>query len=222
MTRDPMQELIEAVAQAIYEQWKDQDGYEPWAACGNSLKQDDARQIARSAISRAEQAQGVEDVFSEGERHELECLRHRVAQIEYPCSPHCDGYLRELAMRNTSPAPAQPGDLMLCTTTCFECGHELHAPFCPACNPEMVSPVWRPDVEEVARIIEPLAWAALGIGDTLLHKSQRTGALRKAQAILALSPEGKERARSEPCADVGTHIPRSPQGPSPDPEGGEA
>ena len=22
---------------------------------------------------------------------------------------------------------------------CFECGHELHAPFCPVCNPEMVS-----------------------------------------------------------------------------------
>lgn len=60
MTRDPMQELIEAVAQAIYEQWKDQDGYEPWAACGNSLKQDDARQIARAAVARAEQAQGVE------------------------------------------------------------------------------------------------------------------------------------------------------------------
>jgi hypothetical protein len=23
---------------------------------------------------------------------------------------------------------------------CFECGHELHAPFCPACNPEMAAP----------------------------------------------------------------------------------
>ena len=35
-----------------------------------------------------------------GERHELECLRTRVRQIEYPCSPHCEGYLRELALRN--------------------------------------------------------------------------------------------------------------------------
>jgi hypothetical protein len=28
---------------------------------------------------------------------------------------------------------------------CFECGHELHAPFCPACNPEMVGASPPPD-----------------------------------------------------------------------------
>lgn len=37
------------------------------------------------------------------ERHELECLRHRVQQLDYPCSPHCDGYLREQALQNTRP-----------------------------------------------------------------------------------------------------------------------
>lgn len=39
------------------------------------------------------------------ERHELECLRHQVGQLEYPCSPHCEGYLRELAMRNGASRP---------------------------------------------------------------------------------------------------------------------
>jgi cell division protein FtsB len=28
-------------------------------------------------------------------RHENDCLQHRVAQLDYPCSPHSDGYLRE-------------------------------------------------------------------------------------------------------------------------------
>jgi len=34
-------------------------------------------------------------------RHELECLRTQHEQREYPCSPHCSGYLRELALRNS-------------------------------------------------------------------------------------------------------------------------
>ncbi len=34
-------------------------------------------------------------------RHELECLRAQHEQREYPCSPHCSGYLRELALRNS-------------------------------------------------------------------------------------------------------------------------
>lgn len=33
-------------------------------------------------------------------RHENECLHKRVAQLDYPCSPHCDGYLRELRMHD--------------------------------------------------------------------------------------------------------------------------
>lgn len=39
--------------------------------------------------------------LTNAERHELECLRYRVQQIAYPCSPHCDGYLREQALKNT-------------------------------------------------------------------------------------------------------------------------
>lgn len=39
--------------------------------------------------------------LTDPERHELECLRHRVQQLAYPCSPHCDGYLREQALSNT-------------------------------------------------------------------------------------------------------------------------
>lgn len=40
---------------------------------------------------------------------------------------------------------------------CFEYGHELHAPFCPACNQEMVKPTpqdgWQPDREAVLQIL---------------------------------------------------------------------
>lgn len=28
-------------------------------------------------------------------RHENDCLQRTIAQIDYPCSPHCHGYLRE-------------------------------------------------------------------------------------------------------------------------------
>lgn len=50
------------------------------------------------------------EALSKSERHELECLRARVQQITYPCSPHCDGYLRELAARNTTTLLAEPDD----------------------------------------------------------------------------------------------------------------
>lgn len=35
---------------------------------------------------------------------------------------------------------------------CFECGHELHAPFCPVCNPELVA---APRPEAVAVLTKP-------------------------------------------------------------------
>jgi hypothetical protein len=47
-------ELTEAVAKAIYEQWINNDGYKPWADRGNSLKQDEARDIARAALRTAQ------------------------------------------------------------------------------------------------------------------------------------------------------------------------
>ena len=34
-------------------------------------------------------------------RHENECLHKTIEQIEYPCSPHCHGYLLELRQRDT-------------------------------------------------------------------------------------------------------------------------
>jgi hypothetical protein len=54
---------------------------------------------------------GLREVLSEDERHELTCLRHRVQQLDYPCSPHCDGYLRELALRNASWQPMETAPL---------------------------------------------------------------------------------------------------------------
>ncbi len=39
-------------------------------------------------------------------------------------------------------------------------------------------------IEKAARILEPLAWAALGTGDTLAYKNRRTSSLRKARAVL--------------------------------------
>lgn len=39
-------------------------------------------------------------------------------------------------------------------------------------------------VEKIARALEPIAWAKLGIGDTLAQKNRRTSSLRKARRIL--------------------------------------
>lgn len=44
-------------------------------------------------------------------------------------------------------------------------------------------------VERVARIIEPQAWTALGLCDTLAYKARRTSSLRKARAIIAAMRE---------------------------------
>ncbi|MFC0708978.1 hypothetical protein [Azorhizophilus paspali] len=46
-------ERIESTARAVYEQWADQPGFVPWVPGGNSLKQDDARRIARAEIDTA-------------------------------------------------------------------------------------------------------------------------------------------------------------------------
>jgi hypothetical protein len=43
-------QLVEAVAKAIYSQWIAVLGYMPWVEGGNSFKQDDARRLAREAI----------------------------------------------------------------------------------------------------------------------------------------------------------------------------
>ena len=45
--------LVEAVAKAIYWEWRRDAGYVPWVDGGNSFKQDDARKIARAVVSGA-------------------------------------------------------------------------------------------------------------------------------------------------------------------------
>lgn len=39
-------------------------------------------------------------------------------------------------------------------------------------------------IERVARILEPQAWRALGLSDTLAYKNRRTSSLRKARAAI--------------------------------------
>lgn len=48
---EPETELTEAVARAIYAQWKHWTGWVPWVDGGNSLNQDEARRLARKAIA---------------------------------------------------------------------------------------------------------------------------------------------------------------------------
>lgn len=42
--------LIEEVAKTIYNQWENCEGWVPWVEGGNSIKQDDARDLARKSI----------------------------------------------------------------------------------------------------------------------------------------------------------------------------
>jgi len=44
-------------------------------------------------------------------------------------------------------------------------------------------------VERVARALAPVAWAALGTGDTLANQSRRTASLRHARAAIAAMRE---------------------------------
>jgi len=51
--KDVLRLCVEVLAMEIYASWKDQDGYVPWVVKGNSLKQGDARAIARRRIDAA-------------------------------------------------------------------------------------------------------------------------------------------------------------------------
>jgi hypothetical protein len=53
MTRD---EIVEVTARGIYASWYAQPGYVPWVERGNSVKQEEARRMARSALSVLEAA----------------------------------------------------------------------------------------------------------------------------------------------------------------------
>ena len=48
----PEKLVIDEYAKEIYERWSDQPDYVPWIDFGNSLKQGEARQLAREAMSQ--------------------------------------------------------------------------------------------------------------------------------------------------------------------------
>lgn len=48
-------DALELRAQIIYSGWSDQDGFVPWVVRGNSLKQDEARSLAREAMAKEQQ-----------------------------------------------------------------------------------------------------------------------------------------------------------------------
>ena len=50
---------------------------------------------------------------------------------------------------------------------------------------------WRPTREQIAQIIEPLSWHAIGSHGISTHDARRALSLRKADAILALTPEAE-------------------------------
>ena len=49
---DTDRELLELAAKALYETWQCQPGYLPWQDGGNSLKQDEARELVRLAAHK--------------------------------------------------------------------------------------------------------------------------------------------------------------------------
>jgi hypothetical protein len=49
--RTNQEDPTERAAQDIYKGWSEQEGFVPWVPGGNSLKQDEARRLARNAIS---------------------------------------------------------------------------------------------------------------------------------------------------------------------------
>jgi hypothetical protein len=53
--RSERDDSAELEAQKIYDSWAGQDGFVPWVKGGNSLKQDEARRLARAAIGKGEQ-----------------------------------------------------------------------------------------------------------------------------------------------------------------------
>ena len=59
-------ELVEAVAKAIYYEWRRDTGYVPWVDGGNSNKQDDARKIARGVVAGAAPVPEEFDVADDG------------------------------------------------------------------------------------------------------------------------------------------------------------
>jgi len=58
----------------------------------------------------------------------------------------------------------------------------------------------------VARVLEPQAWAALGVGDSLAYKSRRTSSERKAAKILALPPIAAALAQAKAADEFNERV----------------
>ncbi|MFJ7792304.1 hypothetical protein [Pseudomonas sp. NPDC096950] len=54
--KEGIEALLEAFAKELYERWAGQSGYVPWVERGNSLKQDEARRLARAAMGKGERS----------------------------------------------------------------------------------------------------------------------------------------------------------------------
>lgn len=61
----------------------------------------------------------------------------------------------------------------------------------------MTIPMTDDIVERVARVLEPQAWAALGLCDTLAYKNRRTSSLRKARAAIEAMRDDTELCFAE-------------------------
>jgi len=69
--------------------------------------------------------------------------------------------------------------------------------------------------EKIARALAPLAWAALGTGDTLSQKNRRTASLRHADAVLTAIGETHvlvPRGDLEQIVDIANRNEQSPEG----------
>lgn len=54
--RNEHDDAAEREAQKIYDSWAGNDGFVPWVKGGNSIKQDEARRMARAAMGKGEQS----------------------------------------------------------------------------------------------------------------------------------------------------------------------
>lgn len=88
---------------------------------------------------------------------------------------------------------------------CFECGHELHAPFCPACNPEMVKPTPPVCVHEWNGMDEPAKCAKCGEVLSLLSPTPQDG-WRPDQEAAALKALTQIAEHPGPNADDAAHM----------------
>lgn len=119
MTSETETKLVEALRDlhaTILKAFPELEKYPVMGNATEALREYDAAQSSGQTIPAREEDREL----TLYERHELNCLRAQVQQKDYPCSPHCEGYLRELALRNELSRP--------------HASHPEQANICPACN----------------------------------------------------------------------------------------